>query len=241
MGPAQEEEAGKGSAGVWGLVALGGLVVVLPAVGAVGLYEPIRELAETVRGQGLRWWAVFVAAAAVLCGAAVMPTHGVSLAAGFMFGAVWGVGAAMASVAAGSGLGWWWSRRAAGDRLRALVSRSGAGRTLTAALVDARGWRAVLAVTLARLPPQVPFALGNLAAASVGVRPGAFLLGTAVGMAPRVAVVAWIGSELATLGPGRDPRGLAVGIAAATVGLVGLGAWSWRVLKQGRSEAGRAG
>ena len=177
---------------------------------------------------------------AVACGLAIAPTHGISLAAGFIFGPVLGTAAAILAVIAGSAIGWRLASLAVGTRLRASIDRTAAGRAIASAMIEARGARSVLAVTLARLPPQVPFALGNVVAASAGVRLSALLPGTAAGMLPRVALVAWIGAELASFGPGGDPRLVIFSIAAATVALLGLGVWSWRTLRRHARNAEHA-
>jgi uncharacterized membrane protein YdjX (TVP38/TMEM64 family) len=51
-------------------------------------------------------------------------------------------------------------------------------------------------VTLLRVPPNSPFALTNLALASVKVPLWTYLGATLVGMAPRTAAMVWIGGEL---------------------------------------------
>lgn len=226
-----EAEAG-GWRGLMGVAAIGLVAVLLPGLGAVGLFEPMRGAAEAMRESGIAWWPVLVVVGAIGCGLAVVPTHGVSLAAGFVFGPVLGTAAAILAVVAGSAIGWRAAGLAVGTRLRTTIDRTAAGRAITAAMIEAKGGRSVLAVTLARLPPQVPFALGNVIAASAGVRLAALLPGTAAGMLPRVALVAWIGAELATFQPGSDTRLLVFSIAAATVALLGLGVWSWRALRR---------
>lgn len=212
------------------------MAVALPALGVLGLLDPARRAAEAVRGDGLAWLPVFVVVAVVACGTAVLPTHAVSLAAGFLFGTVLGTGTALTSVVGGAALGYALARLMAGGRLRSTIDSTKAGRALASAMVDARGGQAVLAVTLARLPPQVPFALGNVVAAASGVRLTALLAGTALGMLPRVAAVAWLGGTLAELEAGSDPVVVVVGIACATVGLLCLGAWSWRILRKTASS-----
>ncbi|MEM6393649.1 MAG: hypothetical protein AAF797_12815, partial [Planctomycetota bacterium] len=96
-----------------------------------------------------------------------------------------------------------------------------------------RVWRVVGAVGLCRLPPQVPFALGNVVGAAVGVRVTPFVVGTVLGMGPRVAAVVWLGSELGAFERGAsDWRVVVGGAVLGGVGLVGLGWWAWRVVKR---------
>jgi uncharacterized membrane protein YdjX (TVP38/TMEM64 family) len=53
-----------------------------------------------------------------------------------------------------------------------------------------------LIVTLVRLPPNSPFALGNVAMASVRVPWSAYVVGTLLGVAPRTFAVVCIGAQL---------------------------------------------
>ncbi len=222
----------------WGRVLMvAGLAVVLPGLGVLALYGPMEGVVDGLRrsGGGV-WWpvwlGVWVGVGGLLVGVAVLPTHAVSLASGFVFGGVWGTAGAWAAVVIGSALGWSLARVAAGPGVREAVERTRAGRVLVGAMVETQGWRSAGAVTLARLPPQVPFALGTVVAASVGVRLSALVAGTAAGMLPRVAVVAWFGAGLAELGRGGDGRVLAVSVIGGVVGLTGLGVWAWRALRR---------
>lgn len=218
----------------WGVVlGLLGLAVVLPGLGVLGLAEPLGEVAEGLRQRAGWTLPVFIVAAAVLTGLAVLPTHAVSLAAGFVYGIGGGLLGAMGGVLGGSLVGYAVTGRLSSDRLRAWVDGRPRGRALAAALIDARGWRAVMAVALLRLPPQVPFALANVLGAMLAVRVWPFVLGTGLGMLPRVALVVWVGGELGSWDAGAaPPASLWLALGAAVVGLVGLGALSWRVLRR---------
>lgn len=207
------------------------LAVVLPALGAVGLTGPLREGAEWLRSESGWTLPAFVLGASVASGLAVMPTHAVSLAAGYVYGLAGGMAAAMAAVFGATIVGYLAARRLSSHQLRAWIDRSPRGRTLAASLVDARGGRALLAVTLVRLPPQVPFALANVLAAMLRMRPTTFLAGTMLGMAPRVALLVWLGSELAAWDQAATPASwLAFAATASIIGLAGLGVIAWRVL-----------
>jgi uncharacterized membrane protein YdjX (TVP38/TMEM64 family) len=99
-------------------------------------------------------------------------------------------------------------------------------------MIDAPFGRAILAVALARLPPQMPFALTNFLAASSGVRLVPLMLGTAIGMAPRIGLVVWLGAELTGWKLGEPiPASLVWAFAGAVIGFGGLGIWSWRLLR----------
>lgn len=216
-------------------VVLLGLAVVLPGLGVLGLGGVLGEAAEGLREQAGWTLPVFVVAAALLTGLAVLPTHAVSLAAGFVYGLGGGLLGAMGGVLGGSVVGYAVAGRLSSDRLRGWVDARPRGRALASALIDARGWRAVMAVALLRLPPQVPFAMANVLGAMLAVRVWPFVLGTGLGMLPRVALVVWVGDELGSWDMGAaPPASLWLAVSAAAVGLVGLGVWSWRVLRRVR-------
>ncbi|MEM6550801.1 MAG: hypothetical protein AAF750_01490 [Planctomycetota bacterium] len=232
---------------LWRVFGLAGLVVVLPGLGVLGIWEPVREGVESVRGaEGvvlLGWWGLFVVVSGVLAAGAVLPTHAVSLGMGYVFGIGGGLLGALGAVVIGTVGGWGVARVLVGGRLREVVEGSEAGGVLVRVLVegDGRLLKVVGAVGLCRLPPQVPFALGNVVGASVGVRLGAFVLGTVLGMGPRVATVVWLGSELEAFERGAsDWRVVVGGAVLGGLGLVVLGWWGWRVVKR-RAGAEGAG
>ncbi|MEM6393993.1 MAG: hypothetical protein AAF797_14590 [Planctomycetota bacterium] len=98
---------------VWRLrrvLLLGALVVVLPGLGVWGLWEPVREGVEAVRGaEGLvllGWWGLLVLVGGVLAAGALLPTHAVSLGMGYVFGLAGGLAGALGAVVIGTAGGW---------------------------------------------------------------------------------------------------------------------------------------
>ncbi|MEM1209835.1 MAG: VTT domain-containing protein [Planctomycetota bacterium] len=217
----------------WIKLALLAIVAVgLPAVGlaVVGIVGG-DALAEALTLPA--WSAPLVATAiGLVCGLALLPTHLTSLASGYLLGLAVGLPTAIVGVIAGAGLGYFLASRLDVAALRSMIQRYRVGRSLTDAMLERGPARATTAVLLARLPPQVPFALGNVLAASLRIPLRPMLLGTALGMAPRVGLVVWLGSELAdwdaTAAP---PMSLYLSLAAALVGLLGLTAWSAAILR----------
>ncbi len=216
------------------LVGLAAVAVLLPGLGVLGLYESLQGWSQQLREMSLAWAVVFIIAAALLASVAVLPTHAISLAAGFVFNFWLGFAVALCSVTLAGGLGQRIAGWAVSPILRERFEQWGYGRVLFAKLLDANPYRATLAVALARLPPQVPFALGNVLAAAAAVPPLPFVLGTALGMAPRVAAVAWLGSQLGELDlttpVGR--RTLIVSLVLTAAALAILSLWSWRIIRR---------
>ena len=78
----------------------------------------------------------------------------------------------------------------------------------------------------------MPFAATNLLMSTTGLRLLPFLAGTALGIAPRVVAVVWVGSSLTELdlSQGADRRLMVVGVLATGVVLWLLGRMSKRGL-----------
>lgn len=92
--------------------------------------------------------------------------------------------------------------------------------------------RTLALLALIRLSPVVPFAATNLLMSTTGVRLAPFLVGSVIGLAPRVVAVVWIGSSLTELdlSLAADRRLLVLGIAATGAALWILGRASRRGL-----------
>jgi len=75
-----------------------------------------------------------------------------------------------------------------------------------------------------RIPPNSPFSLTNLALSTTGVPLWIYVLGTAVGMLPRTALVVWLASrvegEITKEAMAREPGMLGVSIAVALAALL---------------------
>lgn len=213
-----------------------------PLAGVAWLAGEAGPLGEIRERAGLSMVPVFMVVAGLAVGLALLPSHASSLAAGFLFG--WGGGAVAALGVVGVAVGihltvsrWW-----AGDAWREAIDRTRWGRILASGLVDVRGWRAVGAVALARLAPQIPFAAGSVLAVGCRVRPVPLVVGTLLGMAPRVLLVVWLGAELAGWSPGEEvPGGFWWALGGAVAGLGGLGWWSGVILRRAGTETQNMG
>jgi len=215
------------------LAALVIAAVLLPLVGLGTLLSTGQEAVEWVRGRGVWTLPVFVLLAGVAAGCALVPSHLSSLLAGYLYGFWLGLPAALGVILIGCAIGAALSRRVGGEVLHRVIERHRWGRVLAAELIDARDAKATLAVALARLPPQMPFALGNVLAAAFGVRWWPLLIGTLTGMFPRVVLVLWVGAGLAVWEPGMAvPGSLWLAVAAGMVGMGGLVLWSGWILKK---------
>lgn len=142
----------------------------------------------------------------------MVPVVSLIVACALVFGFVEGAGIALvgslAAAAAGYALGrWTWRdavRRLAGARLDRLNEH-----------LSQRG---VVATAVVRLLPVAPFAVVNLVAGASRVRLRDFLLGTALGMAPGTAALAFFGER--ALRAARDPSAGSIALTLLGVALL---------------------
>ncbi|MBS0411849.1 MAG: TVP38/TMEM64 family protein [Proteobacteria bacterium] len=84
------------------------------------------------------------------------------------------------------------------------------------------------ASALVRLAPSAPFIVVNMAAGVTTMRLGAFALGTAIGIVPKIALTALAGhSVIHALNGGGVEQGAVLAAAAAVWIAIGLGARRW--------------
>jgi uncharacterized membrane protein YdjX (TVP38/TMEM64 family) len=210
------------------LAVFGPLVGALVLAGSAGLWF------EPLRASGL--WAVptLGLGTVFLAGLSLLPTHATSLLAGILFGAVGGPALALVSIAGAALLGFAALRHCVGDRLVQEFARRPRAAAVHRALCRRSASRTGLLIALIRLSPAMPFAVTNLLMASAGVPLRTFLVGTLLGIAPRVLVVAWAGAGLRELdlSQGRDARLLIAGAVALVLALVVVGVWSRNALRE---------
>ena len=202
------------------------LAAALPLVGVavIGWYG--REIAAWFeRAEAWQATLAVLAAGTLLCGLALLPTHALSLAAGYALGGWLGPLVAWVTVVAASFVGYGFGRVVGGRGFAEnLKHRERLGRVYEA-IVTASPRRTVGLIALLRLSPLAPFAATNVALATLGVRPLPYVLGAAIGLLPRVAVVAWLGAGMGTLdwqSPG-TPWLLVAGGVATVLALVLIG------------------
>jgi uncharacterized membrane protein YdjX (TVP38/TMEM64 family) len=190
---------------------------------------------------GLAVGLLFVVGVAA-CALALLPTHAVSLASGYLLGAWAGPLLAWAVVVAGSMLGYRVGRMLAGRGLAEQITELRQawhtdGETRAASVRQATTW-----VTLLRLSPLAPFAATNAGLAALGVPFRGYVLGTALGMLPRVAVVAWLGAGMHRLdwSSPHSPWLLGLGLLATVLLLAFIARFARAALPRLRPAAARA-
>lgn len=210
----------------------------LPLVGSAVLLAYTPEVEPHLRAADFAGLAVFALATAVLCGLALMNTQVVALFAGYVLGLSTGLAAVYVGILGAAALSFAIARRITGPAFLASVESSPSAAAIHAALVrDPRG--AFTTTALLRLSPVVPFALIGVVLAAARVRASAFLFGTALGVVPRTALVAYAGSELAAFDPEAGPEGalkLGLAIVATLVLFLWIGFAARRALRRRAGE-----
>ena len=192
----------------------------LPALGGILLLANLGTVSEWLvshKGIGL---ALYIAIFIVSAGLGLLPTYAQALLAGWAFGIALGFPAALAGFVGASMVGYLMARLASKDRAERLIAEHPKWRAVRDALIGHGFWKTLGIVTLLRIPPNSPFALTNLVMASTGVSKRVFLIGTALGMAPRTAIAVWLATQVQELTDESVPKPMwlkITGIASVVV------------------------
>ncbi|ATR22455.1 putative membrane spanning protein [Roseomonas mucosa] len=179
------------------------------SLGALAEYR--EALAVFVETRPLQAVLIYVAAYA-FCTACLVPGTILTLAGGFLFGRWLGAGLAVTAATLGGSLLFLIVRSA----LEPLVHRQiGPLVERLRPALEQDGFWYLLSL---RFMPVVPFWLGNVAPAMVGMRLPVFAAATALGILPATLVYAWIGAGLAEI----FARGGSPDLSAVLSPLVGL-------------------
>ena len=172
----------------------------------------------------------FLTVAVVASAASWIPTHAVSFVSGMLFGVTIGPVAALLTIVAAALTSVRvfrpWLQQPFGELLR----RHPRADAVHTALLERSGRSVIPLIALVRLSPLMPFAATNLLLAGSGVRVRDFLLGSGLGLAPRVILVAVAGAGASTLDlhRGTDLRLAIAGVVATVAAL-------WLLARVGRS------
>ncbi len=147
------------------------------------------RLAEQARGTGAVGVVVFVAAY-VVSTVALLPGSILTLAAGFVYGPVWGLAVASPASVAGATCAFLLGRTLLRDWAAKKVRNSPRARAIDAA-TEHEGFKLVL---LLRLSPLFPFNLLNYVLSLTRVRTGTYVLASFLGMLPGTAMYVYLGS-----------------------------------------------
>lgn len=149
----------------------------------------------------------------------MFPASLLTLAAGFLYGPLWGTLLVSPASVAGSTLAFLLGRTVARERIKRRIERNTRFSAIDAA-VEANGLKVVF---LLRLSPIFPFTLLNYALGLTRVRLRDFILGSFLGMLPGTFLYVYLGSSvasIATLTSGKAANGGTAGHLLFWGGLV---------------------
>lgn len=192
----------------------------LPALGGFLLLANIGAIADWLVGHKGLGLGLYIAIFVFSAGFGLLPTYAQAFLGGWAFRFSIGLPAALAGFVGGSMVGYVTARMASQDRAEKLIAENPKAMAVRDALIGHGFWKTLGIVTLLRIPPNSPFALTNLVMASTGVSKRAFVIGTALGMAPRTAVAVYLATQVQSLTDEtvKTPMGLKIaGIAIAIV------------------------
>ena len=204
---------------------------VLPGIAGITLLANMdfaqQMLIGTEENPGLSFGAgiaVFIGIFIVSAGLGILPTVSQAILAGFAFGITWGFSAALIGFAGASIIGYFVAGLIARDKVEQEIHKHPKAEIIRDAFIHHGKMRAMLILTLLRVPPNSPFALTNYAMSVSGVKLLPFVVATVVGMAPRTLAAVWIGSQVNSWDEVHKPKWLVIGgIVFSVVLLVGLG------------------
>lgn len=202
---------------------------VLPALGGFLVLFNMEPISAFLRGEaeaGPAREALGVATYALIfivsAGCGFLPTYSQAILAGYAFGVPVGFAAAWIGFGGASIVGFFIARRFARERAEREISKNVKARVVRDALIESGFWKALLIVTLVRVPPNSPFALMNLILCASGVKKRVYVLGTLIGMAPRTFAAVLIGSQITDWSSVEKPRWMVIGGIVLTFAVLGV-------------------
>lgn len=173
--------------------------ITVPAFGAMLLISSSSNWYPWL--EGLNSWAlpVYMILTIVFAGLSLTPTHASSLIAGMLFGLLEGPVYAIIAIVLASYLALILINHFVKENSYSELLKRPTAARLHEELLKKSGLKAVWFISLVRLSPVMPFAATNVLLAASNVKSSHFLLGSLIGLAPRIIIVAIAGAGLAEL------------------------------------------
>ena len=179
---------------------LGGVWAAPPAIAGFVLIARLDLAAQWLGALGTSAIVVYAVFFAITSGLGLLPTYAQALAGGWIFGLGSGTVAALAGFTGGAIIGRLACTGIASGGLDGVFAQDKKADAVRTALLG-RGMLATTGIiTLLRVPPNSPFALTNLALTACRAKWIPYIIGTAIGMSPRTAIVVGFGAAGASTG-----------------------------------------
>lgn len=173
--------------------------IITPGLGALILIATSSMWLESFSQLGLYKYVLFLILSSLLTGASLVPTHATSLIAGILFGAFYGPLCALSSVSVSALLGYAVMGRLIGTRFTDSLFINPKAQKIHHHLLTQKDNKTTFFIILLRLSPIMPFAATNLILASCNTSLKPYLIGSILGLAPRVIIVTLAGVGLKEL------------------------------------------
>lgn len=214
-----------------------------PPLGGFVLLGFIGQIAPWLRSHPIQGLIIYIGGFTLMAGLALLPTYACAILGGWTFGFAIGFPAAIFSFVAASFLAYLVYRLAAGNRVVDMINEHPKWEAVVSAMIGSGFWKAFWITMLIRLPPTAPFAATNFVMGTIKAPVLAYLLGTAVGMAPRTGVAVWAAAHASTLdfnaGSGQLWKWL-IAVAVTVAVVIYIGQWSTRAVKKATQPAAEA-
>ncbi len=209
---------------------LGVLWTAMPPIGGLLLLANIGAISAWLQDHQIMGVVLYTVIFIFSAGFGALPTYSQAILGGWAFGPVTGFAAAWVGFVGASVIGFYIARTVSRDRVEKVIAGNDKAEAIRQALVGHGLARTTLVVTLLRIPPNSPFALTNLVMSTTGVARVPFVIGTALGMAPRTLAAVLLAAAGASRGDdivqvlAKDPLIAIIGIAITFVvlGIIGF-------------------
>ena len=174
------------------------IATALPVMGSLAVLAAGPLLAPWLRKQGPGAAVGFTVAFALLGAVALAPTYSTSFLAGWAFGFAVGFPSVVIGTVIGAALCYLMARRAAGDRVHSVFEDHPKWEVVRRALAEEKPLKTLWIVFLMRLSPVLPFGTTNVLMATTGVPLSLYIVGTMLGLMPRMGLVALAAAQAET-------------------------------------------
>lgn len=201
--------------------------VALPILGAFVLIEFLPPLANYLKSLHYLGPILFYLIFTAVCAFALLPTWVMAVVAGWVFGFQLGSLLALMSAVSAAAICYLLSRKVSQTSVSSVIDQSANLQRIHHTLIGGGSKRALLVVTLLRIPPNSGFAFMSVLLAAMRVAFLPFIVGTFLGLLPRTLILTLGSAAIPNLDLSRASSytGLMIGVAAI-LGLIGILSWA---------------
>ncbi len=204
----------------------------MPIVGSSLLIAFLIPIGHWLRENWEIGTGVFLVGTLLFCGLALLPTNVIGIVGGWAFSFELGLLVLIVGVVGSSVISFYINQRLSGERLPEVLQKHPRSAAIYRTLLREDLKRTTLIITLLRMSVIMPFAFTNFLLAASRVPLPAYVIGTAAGMLPRSAAMAFIGAGLAELSVdnSRETYLFVMGAIGSVIAMITIGILSRRAL-----------